>query len=132
MRHQVAGNRHVDRRLVHVIDELWQQLGHVGLQHDLVIVGVQLLIYAAGPLNVVGNNVIAQVFRFDADGVRANASAIAVMLHHRHDRRRINASGKKRAQRHVRDHLEFDDAIEGLQDLLLPPDVALSFLDLVE
>ena len=84
-RYQVTGNCHVDRRLVQMIDELRQQLGHVGLQHDLVIVGVQLLIYSPRPLNVVRYDVIAQVFRFDADSVRANAPPVAVVLHHRQD-----------------------------------------------
>ena len=85
-RYQITGNRHVNRRLVHVIDQLRQQLGDLGLQHDFMIIGVEFLIDAAGPLDIVGNDVVAQVFRFDSDRVGADPPAVAVMLHHRHDR----------------------------------------------
>src|SRR5260370_35443023 len=97
-----------------------------------MIVGLQLFVDATRPLYIVWNNIVTQVFAFDANRVCAYAPSMAMSLHHRDYSRSINAAGKKRSQGDVSNHLHLHNSIEGFTHAFLPPAVIPSLFDLVK
>ena len=77
-----------------------------------------------------------QIFRRDAGRVCRNAAslraAVCLIRHQRAQHGRIQTAGQKRAQRHIRDHLHFDDAIKRFQNSFLPPRLRFVRFNLVK
>ncbi len=121
LRHEVGRDeRRVGDRLVHVPDQIRQQRRHVRLHDDLVMIGAELLGHLPRVRQLVVELRAGRALEPDRIGLDRLR---AVTTHERHDRARIDAARKERADRHVADHLVAHRALElgahGLDPLLL-------------
>ena len=94
----------VGHRLIHVPDQLRQQLDDIGLQGLLVVVDVKAIRDLAGIADVVGHDLVRQVRVCSNPTVKVVTRSLDA-AHLGHDRARVDAAAQEASERYIADHL---------------------------
>ena len=112
-------DRRISRRLIHVPGQTWQQIDHIGLDHDLMVLAAQLSREALRNSWIVNRRLAHAIFFGKRNRVGPHRLLLRHGRHHgRNYARRIQPRTQKGADRNIAHHLSLDRCAEPRSDLV--------------